>query len=306
MLAAAREGRYAIVAFNPVDYASMRAAVEAAEAERAPVILQTSAKTVKYHGHEALASWARRLGDQATVPVALHLDHGKDLDLIRRCIESGWTAVMIDASDKPFDENLALTRQVLDLATPKNVGVEAEIGEIGGVEEDIAVEGEAAHLCDPDKAAAFCEALPELAVFAPACGTAHGYYHGEPKVAFDLLAVCSTSAEDSVRAVLTAGLGVERVARFAAIFAGDIVPRKKPAPDIYLLAAQRLALNPARTVVVEDTRVGLLAAKAAGINCVVTPSPYTRGEDFTGADLIVEDLEAGGVTLETLRRLTSS
>jgi ketose-bisphosphate aldolase len=188
MLAAAREGRYAVAAFNPVDYASMRAAVEAAEAERAPVILQTSAKTVKYHGHEAIASWARRLGDLATVPVALHLDHGKDLDLIRRCIETGWTAVMIDASDKSFEENLTLTRRVLDLAAPKDVSVEAEIGEIGGVEEDITVADDAAHLCDPDKAEAFCQALPELAVFAPACGTAHGYYHGEPKVAFDLLA----------------------------------------------------------------------------------------------------------------------
>jgi beta-phosphoglucomutase-like phosphatase (HAD superfamily) len=83
------------------------------------------------------------------------------------------------------------------------------------------------------------------------------------------------------------------------------VPRKKPAPDIYLLAAERLALDPVRTVVVEDTRVGLLAAKAAGMICVITTSPYTRGEDFTGADMVVADLEAGAVTLETLRRLTS-
>jgi ketose-bisphosphate aldolase len=213
MLAAAREGRYAVAAFNPVDYASMRAAVEAAEAERAPVILQTSAKTVKYHGHEAIASWARRLGDAATVPVALHLDHGKDLDLIRRCIETGWTAVMIDASDKPFEENLALTRQVLDLAAPKNVGVEAEIGEIGGVEEDIAVADEAARLCDPDKAEACCQALPELAVFAPACGTAHGYYHGEPKVAFDLLADISRRTRRPLALHGGTGLPAETVRR---------------------------------------------------------------------------------------------
>ena len=118
------------------------------------------------------------------------------------------------------------------------------------------------------------------------------------------VAVCSTSAEDSVRAVVTAGLGAERVARFAAIFAGDIVANKKPAPDIYLLTAASLTLDPARTVVVEDTRIGLLAAKSAGMKCIVTPSPYTRDEDFTGADLLVNDLDAGGVTLETLRRLT--
>jgi beta-phosphoglucomutase-like phosphatase (HAD superfamily) len=102
-------------------------------------------------------------------------------------------------------------------------------------------------------------------------------------------------------------LAAAREARYAVatLFAGDIAPRKKLALDICLLAAERLALDPARTVVVEDTRIGLLAAKAAGMHCVVTPSPYTRGEDFTGADLVVADLEAGGVTLETLRRLTA-
>jgi HAD superfamily hydrolase (TIGR01509 family) len=119
------------------------------------------------------------------------------------------------------------------------------------------------------------------------------------------VAVCSTSAHDSVCAVVTAGLGAHRVARFAAIFAGDIVANKKPAPDIYLLTAARLTLDPARTVVVEDTRIGLLAAKAAGMKCVVTPSPYSRDEDFGGADLRVADLDAGNITLETLRRLTS-
>jgi ketose-bisphosphate aldolase len=188
MLAAARDERRAVCAFNPVDYASMRASVEAAESEKAPLILQTSAKTVKYHGAEPLAAWAAYLGGKAKVPVALHLDHGKDLDLIRECIDTGWTSVMIDASDKPFEENLRLTRQVLEWAAPKDIGVEAEIGQIGGVEEDIVVDEENAHLCDPDKAEEFCKAAPGLAVFAPACGTAHGYYRGEPKVAFDLLA----------------------------------------------------------------------------------------------------------------------
>lgn len=188
MLAAARDGRYAVAAFNPVDYASMRAAIEAAELERAPVIVQTSAKTVRYYGHEAIAQWARLLGDKARVPVALHLDHGKDLGMIERCIETGWTSVMIDASDQPFEENLARTEKVLALGRARGVGVEAELGEIGGVEEDLAVDEADAHLADPAKAELFCRRLPDLAVFAPACGTAHGYYHSEPKVAFDLLA----------------------------------------------------------------------------------------------------------------------
>lgn len=186
MLQAAAKAGYAVGAFNPVDYASMKAIVRAAEEEDAPVIVQLSAKTVRYYGHEALAGWMRELAGNSPVPVALHLDHGKEVEMIRRCIETGWTSVMIDASHLPFEENLALSRQVLEMATPAGVGVEAELGEIVGVEEEIVVAEDDAHLADPDKAEIFCREL-DLGVFAPAIGTAHGYYKGEPKVAFDLI-----------------------------------------------------------------------------------------------------------------------
>lgn len=119
------------------------------------------------------------------------------------------------------------------------------------------------------------------------------------------IAVCSTSNEKSVRTVVEAGMGRDRAARFAGIFAGDAVERKKPAPDIYNLAAGRLGIDRRRTVVVEDTRIGLLAAKAAGMRCVVAWSPYARNEDFTGADLVVEDLETGRVDLGALERLVT-
>ncbi len=186
MLRIARKGGYAVAAFNPVDYASMRAMVEAAEEIDAPLIMQTSAKTIKYYGHEPLATWYEQLASDSSVPVTLHLDHGKDLDMIRKCIETGWTSVMIDASDKPFEENMKITRQVLEMATPAGLAIEAEIGEIGGVEEDIIVAEEDAHLANPDEAERFCREF-DLGVFAAAIGTAHGYYHGEPKVAFDLI-----------------------------------------------------------------------------------------------------------------------
>jgi HAD superfamily hydrolase (TIGR01509 family) len=117
------------------------------------------------------------------------------------------------------------------------------------------------------------------------------------------VAVCSTSNENSVRAVVTAGLGEERVSRFAGIFAGDIVANKKPAPDIYQFAEEKLGLVPATTIVVEDTRIGLLSAKAAGMKCVATPSPYSREEDFTEADLLADDLDTGEVTLAALEKL---
>ncbi len=186
MLAHASERGYAVGAFNPVDYASLKAMIEAAEELESPVIAQTSAKTVRYYGYKTIISWARELGENASVPIALHLDHGKDMNMIKSCIDHGWTSVMIDASDKPFEENLALSRKVVEWAAEKGVGVEAELGEIGGVEEEIVVAEEDAHLADPDKAERFCREL-DLAVFAPAIGTAHGYYKGEPNVAFDLI-----------------------------------------------------------------------------------------------------------------------
>jgi ketose-bisphosphate aldolase len=185
MLAAARRAGYGIGAFNIVDYNSARAVVRAAEQLRAPVIVQTSVKTVKFWGAPAIASWLRELATQSPVPVALHLDHCTTLEVIEPCIKAGWTSVMMDASNKPFEENLALTQKVLEMAEPAGVGVEAELGEIGGVEDDKNVAEEDAHLVDPEKALVFCQ-LP-LAVFAPAIGTAHGIYRSTPKIAFDRL-----------------------------------------------------------------------------------------------------------------------
>lgn len=184
MLAVARDNRYAVGAFNIVDYLSIKAIVDAAEELDAPVIVQTSTKTVRYWGHATIVNWMRELAGDSPVPVALHLDHCKDIEFIQQCIDAGWTSVMIDASSFPFEQNLALTKDVVARAHPKGIGVEAELGEIGGVEEDIRVAEEDAHLADPDKAVEFCRDLP-LAVFAPAIGTAHGVYKGEPKIAFD-------------------------------------------------------------------------------------------------------------------------
>ncbi|CAN5356380.1 HAD family hydrolase [soil metagenome] len=115
------------------------------------------------------------------------------------------------------------------------------------------------------------------------------------------LAVCSTSNERAVTAVVEIMLGKDR-ARHIAIFAGDIVPKKKPHPAIYTLAAQKLSLDPARCVVVEDSNNGLRAAKAAGMNCIVTVSSYTADEDFSEADLVVPDLDAG-VSLRDCRAI---
>jgi ketose-bisphosphate aldolase len=124
------------------------------------------------------------------VPIAIHLDHCKNLDFVSKCIEHGWTSVMIDASSFPFEKNMELSEAVVNMAHPKGVSVEAELGEIGGVEDDLVVAEEDAHLADPEKVFEFLERVP-VDCFAPAIGTAHGVYKGEPRVAFDRLKIIS-------------------------------------------------------------------------------------------------------------------
>ncbi len=182
----AQKQGYAVGAFNILDYNSMKAVVDAAEELHSPVIIQTSVKTVIFWGYAPVISWAKQLTENTSVPVAIHLDHCTDVDVIKKCIETGWTSVMIDASSKPFEENKALTRQVLDMAKPKGVSVEAELGAIVGVEDDIHVKEQDAHLADPEQAIQFCHELP-VDCFAPAIGTAHGVYKGEPKISYDLI-----------------------------------------------------------------------------------------------------------------------
>jgi ketose-bisphosphate aldolase len=184
MLRLAKDNLYAVGAFNIVDYPSMRAVVQAAEELSAPVIVQISVKTVRYWGLSTVISWLHELAKESPVPVAIHLDHCKDLEFIQQCLDAGWTSVMFDGSSMPYKENLKLTRQVLAMAQAAGASVEAELGAIVGVEEDIIVDESDSHLADPDESVEFCQGL-ELAVFAPAIGTAHGIYKGEPNIAYD-------------------------------------------------------------------------------------------------------------------------
>ena len=193
MLQKARKNAYAVGAFNILDYNSMKAVVDAAVELNSPVILQTSVKTVKHWGFKTVISWIREICENVPVPVAIHLDHCKDVDFIKKCIEAGWTSVMIDASSLPYEDNLATSKRVFEMAHPHGISVEAELGEIGGVEDDISVSDEDAHLVDVEKALHFLREVP-VDCFAPAIGTAHGVYKGKPKIAFDRLKVISESS----------------------------------------------------------------------------------------------------------------
>jgi ketose-bisphosphate aldolase len=186
MLREAMEHGYAVAAFNLVDYGTTKAMVRAAEELRAPVIIQVSTKTIKYYSHQEIFNWVRDLAVDSPSPIVLHLDHCKDLDVIRKCAETGWTSVMIDASELPFEQNLALSRQAFEIASAHGIGLEAEIGQILGVEDDMVVHEHESQLTDPAEAERFCREL-DLAAFAAAIGSAHGYYKGEPKIAYDLI-----------------------------------------------------------------------------------------------------------------------
>lgn len=187
MLRHARANRYGIAAYNMIDFNSARAIIDGATALDAPMIVQVSVKTVKHWGAKHVATWVRMLANDAPVPVALHLDHCTDVDVIRRCIDAGWTSVMFDGSALPFAENLATSQKVYALTEAAGIGLEAEIGAIGGVEDDKVVNDDQSRLANFDECVAFVRDMPNLAVFAPAIGTAHGFYKGEAKIAYDLL-----------------------------------------------------------------------------------------------------------------------
>ena len=186
MLKKARKAKYAVGAFNILDYNSMRVVVETAQELQSPVIVQTSEKTVLFWGYKPIVSWIKELTENTTVPIAIHLDHCKDLNIIQNCIDAGWSSVMIDASSKPFEENIKLSQKVVKMAKPNGISVEAELGEIGGIEDDISINEENAHLARVQQAKIFLEKV-KVECFAPAIGTAHGIYKGEPKIAFDRL-----------------------------------------------------------------------------------------------------------------------
>lgn len=188
MYAPANREHYAIGQFNVSNLEFAQAAVQAAVEQKSPVILAASSSAIKYAGIRQLTAIVKSLADDAPVPVALHLDHGANIEQARECIAHGFTSVMIDASHAPLDENIRITREVVKLARASGVTVEAELGRLGGIEDDIDVDARDAHLTDPAEAERFvaetgCDAL------AVAVGTSHGAYKfkGKPVIAFELI-----------------------------------------------------------------------------------------------------------------------
>ncbi|MBO8137810.1 MAG: class II fructose-1,6-bisphosphate aldolase [Desulfotomaculum sp.] len=186
LLQKAEEGNYAVGAFNCNNMEIVQAIIAAAEAENAPVIIQASQGAIKYAGLEWITGMAKLAAEQASVPVALHLDHGTSFEQCIKCVRAGFTSVMFDGSKLPLDENIAETNRVLAVARAVGVSVEAELGKIGGTEDDITVDEREAMMTDPQEAKEFVERT-NVDALAVAIGTAHGQYKGEPKLDFERL-----------------------------------------------------------------------------------------------------------------------
>lgn len=177
MLLDAQKGGYAVGAFNVENMEMVKAVIAAAQELNAPIMLQTTPSTVKYGSLETFAAIITAEAKKATVPVALHLDHGSSFDLAVRAIKEGYTSIMIDGSHESFEENIKLSKKVMEVAAPNGIPVEAELGKVGGKEDDL--EAEADTNTDPLEAKEFVErtGVTSLAI---AIGTAHGFYSGTP------------------------------------------------------------------------------------------------------------------------------
>ncbi|MBN6187101.1 class II fructose-1,6-bisphosphate aldolase [Aneurinibacillus sp. BA2021] len=187
MLNKAVEGKYAVGQFNLNNLEFTQAILQAAEEEKSPVILGVSEGAARYMGgFKLVVAMVNALMEEykVTVPVAIHLDHGSSFEKCVEAIHAGFTSVMIDGSHYPLEENIALTKRVVDVAHALGVSVEAELGRIGGQEDDLVVEDAEAMYAIPEE----CDKLVRetgVDCFAPALGSVHGPYKGEPNLGFD-------------------------------------------------------------------------------------------------------------------------
>ncbi len=183
MLIKAQNEGYAVGAFNVENMEMIQAVVAAAEKLRSPIIIQTTPTTVKYASPKLFFETAKVLAEGAYVPVAMHLDHGNSFELAVKAFHAGYTSIMIDGSKLPLDENILLTRSVVDVCKPCGVSVEGELGAVGGKEDEISAD---TIYTSPEEAACFVNQT-SIDALAVAIGTAHGIYKTTPKLDLDRL-----------------------------------------------------------------------------------------------------------------------
>jgi fructose-bisphosphate aldolase class II len=219
----ARKKGYAVGAFNVQNLESMQAVAEAAAEEKSPAILQVTPSVIKYAGLPYISGLVKTAAQLSPVPLTMHLDHGEDFDTASKCVEAGFTSVMIDGSFLKFDENVALTKRVVSMAHPKGASVEAELGKLAGIEER-SVEEKDAILTDPYTAAEFVEKTG-VDTLAVAIGTSHGAYKFKSEAKLDLERLKIISEKISIPLVLHGASSVpqwlvEKATKYGATLSG--------------------------------------------------------------------------------------
>ena len=277
--------KFAIGAFNINNMEFVQAIMDAAAKENSPVILQTSASAIKYARVPYLKKMIEAGLEEHDIPVALHLDHGPDFETCKMCIDNGFTSVMIDGSKYSFEENVALTKKVVDYAHERGVVVEAELGQLAGIEDDVNVSEEDAKYTDPDQAKEFVErtGCDSLAI---AIGTSHGAYKfkGEARLRMDILKQVKEKIPNTPIVLHGASTVIPELVETCNSYGGDI-PGAKGVPDEILHEASLSGVSKINV----DTDLRL--AMTAGIRetFVENPSVFDpRKYMGKGRDLIEE------------------
>ena len=249
---------FAIGAFNVNNMEIIQGIVDAANEEKSPVILQASSSAIKYARIEYLRKMIEAALDEYDIPIALHLDHGPDFETCKMCIDNGFSSVMIDGSKYDFEENIALTKQVVDYAHSKGVVVEAELGKLAGIEDDVNVAASDAMYTDPDQAKEFVErtGCDSLAI---AIGTSHGAYKfkGEAKLRFDILQKVKEKLPHTPIVLHGASTVIPELVEMCNQYGGNI-PGAKGVPDEMLHEASISGVS--KINVDTDLRLAMTAA----------------------------------------------
>ena len=236
----------------------IQAITDAAAKQNSPVILQASSSAIKYARIGYLRKMVEAALEEHTIPVALHLDHGPDFETCKMCIDNGFTSVMIDGSKYDFEENIALTKQVVEYAHRKGVVVEAELGKLAGVEDEVNVDAKDAMYTDPDQAKEFVErtGCDSLAI---AIGTSHGAYKfkGEAKLRFDILQKIKEKLPNTPIVLHGASTVIPELVEMCNNYGGNI-PGAKGVPDEMLHEASLSGVS--KINVDTDLRLAMTAA----------------------------------------------
>ena len=237
-----KEG-FAIGAFNVNNMEIIQAIVDAAQKQNSPVILQASSSAIKYARINYLMKMVEAATESTNIPIAIHLDHGPDFETCKMCIDAGFTSVMIDGSKYDFEENVALTKRVVDYAHERGVVVEAELGKLAGIEDEVNVSESDAMYTDPDQAKEFVErtGCDSLAI---AIGTSHGAYKfkGEAKLRFDILAKVKEKIPNTPIVLHGASTVIPELVDMCNNYGGNI-PGAKGVPDEILNEASRSGVS---------------------------------------------------------------